>query len=875
VNSNSVLCQRGPACAWALVVSVALLVSACGGGGGSDSVDTTPPPPAPGPGAAAFKLVPERLGLSVGDDAALMVLQPSSTLLWSSSNPAVASVDSAGHVTALTKGSAVISATSGTAVSSSAIKVYASTDATHSALIAVALAQNRISAEQALMYRVFARFGDERLPAEFDGAPTSGADHMLMREVSGKLPTLSQAAQDALLPFLLPPIYAQSWYAQQLGRAPRAAAAAVRWPPTAAGRERPQALTVNCEATLNPDGWLKRSTAHFNIYYVDLERFGIQTEKIKSQLIADVVEEVYLSMTGLLQRFPISDLDKACNGGDGAVDIYLHAGQPMKELGSVTTYPGSCQNAPSYMSLNTQHFVFVGAADRPAAEARRIVKGVLAHEITHVLQFTMDRKAACSDYEWFDEATAEWAMDHIDPGFDKFEDGINKLSTTHSRTGEFLLAYLGKNHMASMEKPGSDESAVEHGYAEYLFFQYLARKYAPGTIKQIFDATTGNASVEAIEAVLAARGGMKAVWPEFAQTLWNGRADQVLDYWSKEDHYDYGLANIFAPSTGDRFAASLGHLKSLEIDQKGQPRATFKLLDNALQLPGEFPHDNYEIQPRAMFYEHLKFSDASVHSVYFLNPIAILPNRDFMKVQAVKKIAGTWKPVEDWTQESTKSLCRDKADERVEELLIIVSNSEVNRGTERPFSIPKGFSMRVSTSNVGCWKWKGTASTEKTYDDPGESGVATGSAVVEFALASAAIPGRAVFDTRSGFVDGLQTGRLGACDIKLVGDRRLVVPADGTLDLDLDLDLGFGEAPDRNLITLSGESSLTTTTTLTCPAGTTTSTGALGWTWLQVDDEVVYKVSADGQSIEGSFIKSFPLTRSTITTRFKFSAVRE
>lgn len=859
------------------------LLAACGGGGGGgggDGPGATDPPAPVLPPTVAFKLVPARLGLAVGGDGALLILSPPGALTWSSSNPAVASVDATGRVSALAPGSAVISVTSGAQTTTAPVKVHGSTDATAGALIATALAQNRITAEQALMYRVLARFGDPRLPAEFDGAPQTSPEHLLMREVSGKLATLSEATQAVLMPFLLPPAYAESWYAQQPGApasgAAAGSAAAVRARALAApgGVRRQNLITVNCRVTGYPTGWLRRSTAHFNIYYPDVQPSN-QAEANISQAIATVVEEVYLSMTSLLQRFPISDLGEACNGGDGAADIYLNFDMPAADYAATTTYPGRCEAVASYVSINSMHpFFRYDVAQRPSdAAVLRKVKAVLAHEITHVLQFAMDRHAACDDYVWADEATAQWAMDYVDPTYNQ-EDGFEKLSSAGTRTGGFLLRYLADDHMRSIERPGPDETVAQHGYAEYLFFQYLVRKYAPATIKQIFDAQVAQASVEAVESVLAARGGMKAVWPEFAQSLWVGAAGPGLEYWNNQDRYDYGLANIFEPATGDAFAAGRTRLKTLEVDQRSQPRATFKLLENALEFPGDF----YAIEARSLYYEHLKFSDATVHSVILMNPIAVLPNREFMKLQAVKKIGGVWRPVEDWTADSSKSFCLDKVDERLEELILIVSNSEVSRGAEQPFRIPKIFPMRLSTSNVGCWKWKGAASTEKTYDDGIISGVATGSGVVEFEVLNT-LAGRLQFEPRSGFIDGIAEERIGLCQSRQVGARRNVstgVPPDGTLDLNLDLDLGFGETPNRELITLTGFGSLLTTATASCPrVPDITTVGDQSWTWLQLDSEATYTVSADGQTIEGSYIASFPLTRSSIKTLFRFTAVRE
>jgi hypothetical protein len=194
----------------------------------------------------------------------------------------------------------------------------------------------------------------------------------------------------------------------------------------------------------------------------------------------------------------------------------------------VTTYPGACKNSASYMSVNSLHSYFNRTAALPGdAEGRRKVKSLMAHELMHSLQFTLDRSAACDDYVWIDEATAQWATDHVDPSYDQ-EDGFDKQTNAATRTGEHLLRYLGSDHMESMEKPGRGQSAADRGYAGYLFFQYLARRYTPATIRQILDAQTSHASVESVAAALAPLGGMKAVWPDFAQTLWLGRAEPVL-----------------------------------------------------------------------------------------------------------------------------------------------------------------------------------------------------------------------------------------------------------------------------------------------------------------------------------------------------------
>ena len=790
----------------------------------------------------------------------------------------MATVDADGAVTARGAGTATITARSATQATTSAITVHAAGAATASALISTALKQGRISEEQALTYRVFAFFGDARLPGDYAGAAGGAPDHHLMRELAGRLPTLTAATQDLLLPFLLPPIYEESWHAQQL--APQATVASERMRALASrsqnrgdGRPQANATSVNCRVAQSPTGWLRRTTAHFNIYYPDVQP-ATQAEANISEAIASVVEEVYQSLTSLLGRFPISDLGLACNGGDGAVDIYLNYFMPGKQFAVTSTYPGNCENSASFISVNSSHPLFrVDAAQRPAdANVLRAVKLVMAHEMAHVLQFTMDRKAACDDYVWVDEATAVWSADHVDPSFDH-EDGFNHQSPAGTRTGSFLLRYLARDHLASIEKPGSDESISDHGYSEYLFFQFIARKYGSNVIRLVHDAQIGQASVEALETAISPQGGMKTVWPEFARTLWIGASERVLDYWSTTDRYDYGLSHIYQKTGGDAFALAQTKLETLKVDQKGQPRATFELLRNALT----FGSGNYEIEQRSMLYEHFRFTDPTVRSVILVNPIAILPGHDRMKVQAVKKIGGVWKAIEDWTEDATKSFCLDRKDERVEELILIVSNSAVDRGAGEPFRIPDAFPMRLSTSNVGCWRWTGTSSTTTTYDDGNLVGTSTGSGVVQWDVRDL-LPGSVQFEPQAGFIDGSSSGHLGACTFTENAARRTLDangPAAGRLYIGLDLDLGFGQSPDRTLTAFDGFADMVSTRTMACPGSVVTSTGPIGFTWLQVESAAKHAVSADGTTLEGQYIASFAATRSTIKTVFKFTAQRE
>ncbi len=865
----------------AMATIVVALLCACGGGddGGAAQPPVAGPGPAPGPAPAptptvvSLSVLPARLGLRSGDEALLVALT-TAPVVWSSSDVAVATVDTQGRVTTLAAGDVVISATAGASVASAALTIHASTAATSSALIDAALVAGSIDAERALAYRVFALFADARLPPALRGAPDAAPDHATMREVASRWATLSAATQDLLAPFVVPPIYAESWYAKRAGTPTPLRAHALAG---AAGEaRRTAARSVNCEAAALPAFWKRLSSAHFNVYHLALGDPAYDAFHLSiAQAVIAVAEEVYAAETALFNRFPLADATESCNGGDGALDIYLTglAGGG----GAITqTYPGRCNKVPSFILLDYNHPAALGVG-HGVAGARAELKAVVAHEFAHVLQFAMDRPAACDDYRWLDEATAQWVMDYVDPALNR-EQGQGLVASNRRRAGAVFGQYLLSDHMASMELPGGQGNPRLNGYAEYIFFQYLARKYDPQTIKQVFDSTTAMASVEAVQSALTAKGGFKAVWPDFVLTLWNDSQNHVLDDFSRWDAYDYGLGAIFQRQVAEQpaYKAAADRLRTIEVDQQGQPRASFTLLKNALEFPGNF----YEIAPRSVYVEHLKFSDATVHSVYLNNPIATFPNREFMKVQVKKKIGGQWQAVEDWSGEPFKQFCRDKKDERLEELLIFVSNSEVARGSERAFQIPKTFPMQVATSNVGCWMWQGQAQTTVIGGAPqAVDSIARATSVV--LAVKSVLPGRIIFGSSGGLVSGNSTViPAPGCTVTSVGAARNLIVAgdDGSLDIGLDLDMGFGQIggtpPDRTLVQLSGFSFLDTTNTLVCPQVSQTSTGSQGWEWLHVDDPSMYSVSADGQTIEGRFTGTLP-TGAVLDSKWKFTAIKE
>jgi hypothetical protein len=93
--------------------------------------------------------------------------------------------------------------------------------------------------------------------------------------------------------------------------------------------------------------------------------------------------------------------------------------------------------------------------------------------------------------------------------------------------------------------------------------------------------------------------------------------------------------------------------------------------------------------------------------------------RNGIKVQAIITIQGQEPKVEDWTGKPYATFCRDVTAERIEQLVIIVSNSEL---TDRIGLVtPPGQEPRLSVSNLGCWQWKGTTQYTVVANDDSQS----------------------------------------------------------------------------------------------------------------------------------------------------------
>jgi hypothetical protein len=228
---------------------------------------------------------------------------------------------------------------------------------------------------------VFAAYGDDRLPAQYQRSGEASFGTLAAARAVQDFDELSSDSRVALAPFLLPPDAPGSWYERKFG----------------SGRG------IFWDSVVTDNGKVR-------IWYSNFT----PEDAAKAEDLADEVNLfIWPKLTGLMGREPLSDSSLANNGGDGLLDVYL---VPLSDGGSTSPRQG-CEQSPAFINLNRA----VISNDRIA---------YLAHEFMHALQFTYSYSDGCvlPKHEWWMDATATWAIDYVYPG----------VNVEHGYAGSYL-----------------------------------------------------------------------------------------------------------------------------------------------------------------------------------------------------------------------------------------------------------------------------------------------------------------------------------------------------------------------------------------------------------------------------------------------------
>lgn len=330
-------------------------------------------------------------------------------------------------------------------------------------LVAAAVAAGRISPQKGLVYRVFAAFGDRRLPAAYAGDDAEAEDN-IMREVITEWPRLSAAQQAQLRPFFIPPAAKRSW---ALGAAAAAQSGSPGGQPVCDSN---QLANRNWRSIAQPGG-------HVRVWWLKDEddRVGPRARS----LVAEIENHMWPRLVAVFGREPLPDGGVRCfHGIDSKVDIYLVRLDRGRAL--TVPYPPRCAGAPAYV-------VFDATYGAPKLWA-------VAHELTHTFQYAYRYHGSCSSYNNWDEAVANWGASYLYPRDDS----------------EHAYKWLLRD---------PDQSLADSSYEGWVFPYAMQQLHGAGTIRAIYDQTERLDVLQAIDAGVP--GGLKKAWPEFALAAWN------------------------------------------------------------------------------------------------------------------------------------------------------------------------------------------------------------------------------------------------------------------------------------------------------------------------------------------------------------------
>lgn len=390
--------------------------------------------------------------------------------------------------------------------------------ASSDALIDAAQSRGEIDSETALIYHVYASFGDPRLPAQFRGTPGAPSDRELAGELAERFAQLSPQTQAILQPFLIPPYYAGSWWDLRQNKAALAGSS------IGTAQLRCGQNGHSSDPLLNQWHYADSAGGMVRVWW----QARYSEDEAKARNYAAIVDGFWLKLTALMHRQPLSDegADTPCRGGDNRLDISL-----VDLTNNGETYPYDV-----YMRSATPSYILL---------KREAKIGTLIHELMHSFQFAYDVAGSPAEYDWWREATATWAVHYVEPALN-YEHGY----------APYMQRVPEKPLETYSLKDGDPNNA--HQYGAYLLpFFYQLRTGQPDLVRSSWERFEHDTnSLSAINGLLD--GGFKKQWAEF--TLRNINTPPVNDY-QKAD----GLNAIATPKISQ--IVSLG----------GQPSADFTL----------------------------------------------------------------------------------------------------------------------------------------------------------------------------------------------------------------------------------------------------------------------------------------------------------
>jgi hypothetical protein len=492
-----------------------------------------------------------------------------------------------------------------------------------SVLISDALKRGEIDHETSLIYRAYALVGDPRLPVQYLGNMTYIEDGTaLFVEILRNQDELSKEALDALAPFIVRPNDPISIYTT--------------------GFQDDEGVQ---KRILQSETWVSAPAANgFAKAWVPT---SIDDENPAQQLavkFASVIDEVWPILFGgnKLLNPPKKDtagLPSTDVNPDAAIDIYFlnfNTVDPrlavclVNPVDSVCTLGGALgyavpvapfegRKSSGYAVVDTRNW---GVSDIDGPVSDWFV-GTVAHELYHIGQF------GYNSYEtaWLMESTATWGEFTV----------LKELGRSAEEVRAFLPGFYHRINQRLHHVNG------QHEYSAYLYPLFTQMERDRSIVEQVWNTVIAQApqGVSAFDGHIPFRDNFR----EFALRNWN--QDPVEPLYVTVDE---GFPDWLVP-----------------------PLAETLFLDMDAEIT-----ISANVQPLSAVY-HLVTVNLEENAVnrLFIDLSRVTNNPD-AGVDAIVTIEGKDPEIMHWSDESRVIFCLDDEDERVEEIILIISNASID-----------------------------------------------------------------------------------------------------------------------------------------------------------------------------------------------------
>lgn len=499
-------------------------------------------------------------------------------------------------------------------------------------------------------------------------------------ELAARIDDFPPAVQAELRPFSLPPADPNSWY-QLEGAGERVSKG-------------------NPEDQFGFDSFIRFDDLGVELRWDALTLSEAQ-EDHAINVMSNLIKPAYQDLVALMGKPPIPTGDTFRIYVLNLPDFKYPAGTAPVE------YDEAKGGVSTFIVVNLPKLAGLITAKAPYSQSE-FTAIAIAHELMHTIQLALMTEAQnaaanpaspTNSLAWLMESTATWAEHFVHP----------ELDVEHRHV----------KHFFDVPELELDAVAGLHEYGGYVFHLYLTETRNDEVIPAIWTSIEGDRVLEAIDGALG--GKLEEEWRRFTAYNWNF---DRFDFYARWDR----ISDSIAFRTEQEVPAAPNLEQVLEIDLA------------ALSTAGPVVGGPY----LSSQYFHYVFSDLSARTVLFANgytfdltkgtnPILSPFDEIYLAerlseedkkgahVTALVKAGGEWlEEPYDLSDVAFAEFCQDYNEERIEELVLIFSNSRFAEG-ERTTIRPKSLKPQLFVSNMGCGNWKGEASLTVRVDEPGRT----------------------------------------------------------------------------------------------------------------------------------------------------------